>query len=121
MARYADALVRLQSRLSDLQRELLVAHYNSPNHAASVRELAQAVGKKSSRVVHSQYGKLGSVLRDELDFHAEGQQSYVIASFVSPKAQGNVEWLWVMHPELAAALEEVGWVRPDTHPSRTDL
>jgi hypothetical protein len=109
-ARYADALTRLRTQLSELQCALLVAHYRAPGHAASVRELAVAVGEVNWQVVNSQYGRLGSMLRDALDFQAVGQQSYVIASFVPPGQRGNAEWLWAMHPELAAALESLGWV-----------
>src|SRR5262249_12735227 len=36
--------------------------------------------------------------------------SYAITSFVPPGAGGNDEWDWVMHPEVAAALESLGWV-----------
>jgi predicted HNH restriction endonuclease len=109
-ARYADALTRLFSQLSDLHRAMLIAHYRAPGHIASARELAEAVGAAGWQVVNSQYGQLGAMLRDTLDFRTEGQQSYVIASFIPPGGRGNDEWAWVMHPELAAALESLGWV-----------
>src|SRR5262249_28534230 len=54
--------------------------------------------------------RLGALLRGELDFRAPGQESYAIASFVPPGTQGNEEWDWVMHPEVAEALESLGWV-----------
>src|SRR5690349_11400632 len=109
-AQYADALARLSGQLSDLQRALLVAHYNAPGHAAAARELAEAAGAASWQAVNGQYGRLGSMLREALDYQAPGQQSYAIASFVPPGARGNDEWLWIMHPEVAAVLEQVGWV-----------
>lgn len=109
-ARYADALTRLSGQLSDVHRSLLSAHYRAPGHAASARELAEAVGAAGWQVVNSQYGRLGTMLRDALEFRAEGQQSYAIASFIPPGVPGNDEWVWVMHPELVAALESLGWV-----------
>lgn len=111
--RYADALGRLAERLSDVQRSLLVAHYLAPGHAATARELAEAAGLAAWQAVNSQYGQLGTMMRDALGYQAEGQQSYAIASFVSPGTGGGTEWLWVMHPELAEALEQLGWVQPN--------
>ncbi len=29
---------------------------------------------------------------------------------VRSQLRGNAEWLWAMHPELAAALESLSWV-----------
>lgn len=116
VARYTDALTRLQGQLSDLQRALLVAHCCFPGRAASARELAAAVGAPHWQVVNSQYGRLGAMLRDALDFEAHGQQSYAIASFVQPGTQGNTEWLWVMHPDLALALKSLSWA-PDGGPT----
>lgn len=115
-ARYADALTRLQNQLSELQRALLIAHYRAPRHAATAREIATAAGETDWHVVNSQYGRLGSMLREALDYRAEGQKSYIIASFVPPNMHENTEWLWVMHPELAAALESLGWTS-DAEPS----
>jgi hypothetical protein len=111
-ALYSDALARLSGRMSDIQRALLAAHYRAPGHAATARELAEATGIAEWEVVNAQYGRLGAMLRDALDFRAEGQQSYAIASFLPPGVRGNTEWLWIMHPELAEALSSQGWAVP---------
>ena len=107
---YRCTLARLQGELSDRHIELLRAHYRSPGHTATATRLAEAVGYENWRAVNLQYGLLGERLRVALDYHVEGQASHVIASFAPPDAEGNAEWLWVMHPELAQALEELGWV-----------
>jgi 5-methylcytosine-specific restriction enzyme A len=50
------------------------------------------------------------MLRNALDYHGEGQESSVIASFVPPGHRSNAEWLWVMHAQVAEAIEQIGWV-----------
>jgi hypothetical protein len=108
-ARYAKALSELQSRLSQAQRALLVAHFRAPDRTATARQLAAAAGLSNWRAVNSQYGRLGTMLREALGYAEGGQKSYIIASFVRPGVAGNAEWLWVMHPELASALGSLGW------------
>ncbi len=108
-ARYANALTQLAGRMSDLQRALLVAHYRAPGHAATADELATAAGAEGWPMVGREYERLGTMLRDALDYRAEGPQSYAIASFVPPGSQVNAGWRWVMHPELAAAIASLGW------------
>jgi hypothetical protein len=34
----------------------------------------------------------------------------LLVEFVMPGEQGNDEILWIMRPELAGALEDLGWV-----------
>jgi 5-methylcytosine-specific restriction protein A len=108
---YRRALARL-GMLSDLHLRLLRAHYFAPEHKATATELAQAVGFDNWRPVNLQYGLLGEKLRVALNYapgdHA--QASYSLASFVPPGEEANSEWVWVMHPELAQALETLGWV-----------
>jgi len=96
--------------MSDLQRAPLVAHYRVPGHAATARELAEATGAAGYQVVNGQYGWLGSMLREVLDYRAEGQQSHAIATFIPPGVRDNAEWVWVMHAELVQALRSSGWV-----------
>ena len=106
---YQRVLARLQAELPERHVELLRAHYRSPRHTATAAQLAEAVGYAGWRAVNLQYGKLGKRLRESLDCQLEGQASYAIATFVSPGTASNAEWLWVMHPELAQALEQLGW------------
>ena len=105
---YATAL--RQIHLTDVQRAMLLAHYKAPGHKVTARELAEAAGAGKWQAVNSQYGRLGTNLRDALEYYGEGQQSSVIASLFAPGHQGNSEWLWEMHPQVAEALELLGWV-----------
>lgn len=108
--RYGAALRQISDSLSPKNFALLRAHYWSPEHSATASELARAAGYEDFRAVNLQYGRIGILLRDALNFVSEGQESYVIASFVPPNARANPEWLWVMHAELAQALRALGWV-----------
>lgn len=105
---YRRAFAQL-GKLSNAHLDLLRAHYRAPQRRATATELAQAVGYESYRGVNLQYGRLGELLRGALSYD-EGQASYTVASFVPPGQEGNSEWVWVMHPELAQALEAMGWV-----------
>lgn len=107
---YKEALLRLRYTLPQKHLQMLIAHYHSPNHTVTATQLAKAVGYKSFRAVNLQYGQLGRKLRDIMEYGAEGPTSYVIASFLPPGAEGNAEWLWIMHREVARALEDLNWV-----------
>jgi len=107
---YRRVLAQLETELPKCQVELLRAHYRFPAHSATACQLAEVVGFENWRAVNLQYGLLGKSLRNALDYHGEGQASYVIASFVAPDKPENNDWLWIMHTELAHALEEIGWV-----------
>lgn len=107
---YKEALMRMRCTMPDKHLRMLVAHYHSPNRTVTATQLAEAVGYKSFRAVNLQYGQLGRKLREIMEYAAEGPASYVIASFLPPGAEGNAEWLWIMHREVASALEDLNWV-----------
>ncbi|HYF64034.1 MAG TPA: hypothetical protein VD886_14525 [Herpetosiphonaceae bacterium] len=107
--RYKDAFRQLRATLPANHLALLRAHYLAPNHTITARELAAAVGYAGHGSVNLQYGMFGRAMR-ELMAYAEGEQAaYVFASFIKPGAQGNREHLWVLHPEVVQALDELGW------------
>ena len=96
--------------MTKLQRALLIAHFGAPNHSATAGELARLVEQKTFRTVNLQYGLLGKLLREVMDFREKGQQSYVIAWFERPQGAPQDEWVWHMHQPLAQALLQLGWV-----------
>ncbi|HWG45671.1 MAG TPA: hypothetical protein VN688_23115 [Gemmataceae bacterium] len=108
---YREALSRLAEALPSNHLALLRAHYRAPDHTATATDLAKAVGYQDYRGVNAQYGRLGTILREALNYEEGGQESYIIASFIPPGVNDNIDWLWVMHPELAEALEQLGWVK----------
>lgn len=115
-ARFVQALTTAESKITALQRQLLVEHWLCPSHTATAGELARKVGAKNYGAVNLHYGRLGTLLREELDYRGKGQKSSVIASFSKTGGTTGDEWDWHMHDQLAAALEQVGWV---VRPSKT--
>ncbi|MGO9325866.1 MAG: hypothetical protein ACLP07_15020 [Terracidiphilus sp.] len=113
-AQYVRALVAIEKELTVADRELLAAHWSYPKHAATASELAKVTGAKSYGAVNLRYGRLGKLLKRELNYTGLGQQSYVISWFT--RRDGNGDWELHMHPQMAAALEQLGWVKPTTAP-----
>lgn len=116
-AQYVRALTSIEKDLTVHDRELLAVHWSFPQHAATASELANATGVRNYGAVNLRYGRLGARLRRELNFPVtqEGEiQSYVISWFT--RREGNEGWELHMHPQMAAALEQLGWVKTTTVP-----
>jgi hypothetical protein len=107
--RYKEAFRQLRSSLPANHLALLRAHYLAPKHTITARELAAAVGSSGHGSVYLQYGTFGKAMRELLAYTAGAQAAYVFASFIEPGVQDNREHLWVMHPEVVQALDELGW------------
>ncbi len=104
-------------------REFLAAHYYAPNRTASMGDLATAVGYDTHGQANFHYGKLAHRVADELpaaplDLSEAGYGNWMQALAYS-HGERNEEghFLWTLRPEVAAALEELGWVSPDVRPS----
>ena len=103
---FEDALQLLSGRITNKQWEILYAHYHAPDHSLTARQLAKEVGFKNYGVVNLQYGGLGRLLGSVLGF--ERSTSDMLATFTKPKDKDESEWIWVMLPALAKALENSG-------------
>jgi hypothetical protein len=108
--RYKDAFHQLESSLNENQKRMLKAHYAAPNHTITATELAEQVGYESFSAINLVYGNLGSRMRELMQYHGEGQASYVFASFYKHAESSAAHWQWIMHDNVARALEELGWV-----------
>ena len=103
------ALSLLEQDMPAKHRLLLEEHYRAPAHTVTARSLAWSVGYAHYGAVNLQYGilarKICEILGQQLKYHV-----LIVAEFVSPVDDPRGEILWVMRPELAKALEELGWV-----------
>lgn len=108
---YIQAFSEIRERLSESQLRMLRAHYESPNHQLTTRQLAAAAGFSSHTPVNSQYGRLGTILRDATGWHGIGQKSYVFAWFNTPPGG---ECIWTLHPPVVAALSQLDWIAVST-------
>src|SRR4051812_37330778 len=111
VARYKEAFHAVDQLLNDGQRAMLRAQYLAPDRTMTATELATVAGYRSYRGTNLQYGKMGQLLREVLDYNEVGAASYVLSLFYPPQSMGNPEWLFVMHDKVARALKELGWFR----------
>jgi putative restriction endonuclease len=117
---YVEGLEAIRSVMSEDQVRLLQALYNSPNHTASARELANLANIRGGYpVVNSLIGRLGHLFCDKNQFESfvpdhRGNGTYrwwaIWSSGYQTRDRG---FLWEMLPEVAKALELLGWVLPE--------
>ncbi len=66
---------------------------------------------KNFQGANLQYGRLGNMLREALNYwNDDGQASYVLSSFLGPVRANKEEWLFIMHKEVVQALRELKWM-----------
>lgn len=104
---YAEALQRLGTKLSEKQREMLVAHYRAPDKKVTAGQLASKIGYANFGGANLHYGKLGVLIGQELGLPEQDLHVGVLVLFIRPNTEGNKEWVWQMRPELAEALERL--------------
>jgi hypothetical protein len=106
---YTRALTTILPELNDGQRRCLWEHCRAPGRTITARQLAAAVGYAEYRAVNLQYGGLASRLCKELNVTINGDALFVLAFFAhDPDFEGG-EGLLVMRPQMARALELLGW------------
>jgi hypothetical protein len=89
---------------------LLQRHYHSPGRTATARELADKIGYSDWRGVNLQYGLLAKRLCEVLGVEIDGESVYILATFRREAGVKDGELQFVMRPQLAEALEALGWV-----------
>jgi hypothetical protein len=108
IAAYKAAFPHFIRSISDSQVTMLRAQYLAPQHAMTATELAEAAGYRSFHGANLQYGKMGQKLRASLHYtKPDGQASYVLSYFIIPQPGCNDEWIFVLHPNVAQAIEEL--------------
>jgi hypothetical protein len=104
------ALSLLEPDMPAKHRLLLEEHYRAPAHTVTARSLAWSVGYDHYGAVNLQYGILARKICEILGSPRLKYHVLIVAEFASPEDDPRGEILWVMRPELARALEELGWV-----------
>ncbi len=103
--RYVAAF-RAVGNMTDRHVQMLRVHYHAPARTVTAKRLAALVGYSSYAVVNAQYGRLARLVGEELDYNPEPERLGTLVRF--EKRQD--EWHWLMRPEVAEALERLGWV-----------
>lgn len=113
---YVSGLTAIASRMTDVQRRLLVAQYHAPYRSVTVKQLAQLAEVSGGwPTVNLQYGRLGRVFCEEIGFTLSNWWGgspdwWSIFSLGYRTPEGFV---WEMLPQVAEALESLGWVFPE--------
>ena len=90
--------------------EMLKANYYAPGHTVTASELAETVRLASYKSANLAYGKFAKALCGELG-RTPKYNVAILVSFDGTRPDGeNVQW--TMLPQVVAALEELGWVKP---------
>jgi 5-methylcytosine-specific restriction protein A len=111
---YKAALVSIKREISKQQIEMLLAHFTAPGRTITNTQLAEVVKYKNFNAANLKYGALSHLLGDKLGFRPSIEENgspiwtFVIADGKRDEGEGG-KWQWTMHPELAQALEELGW------------
>ncbi|NUB43741.1 hypothetical protein GEU84_005040 [Fertoebacter nigrum] len=109
-AEYADALAALP--VTPGQRAMLAAHRVAGDAGLTATQIADAASYASFASANLHYGKLGRMIADyfsiALPKDSAGRADHVATNILafSGAEQVNGHWLWIMHPELRAALAE---------------
>jgi putative restriction endonuclease len=115
---YVSGLSAVESRVSEVQRRLLVEQYHAPSRSVTTSQLAKLAGVQEWKYVNLLNGRLGRIFSEETGLFPYKRpngtyQWWSIWSSGSVTPQGS---LWTMRDQVAEALETLGWVVPeDTH------
>jgi len=85
---------------------MFCAHYHVPNRTVTAPELAEAVGYSNFPTANSVYGKLGRKVAQRVNYQKED----VFVEALAKVENHNGKWYWIMHPQVAEAMERLGWV-----------
>ncbi len=102
---YLAAFGKLSS-VTDSQIQMLRLHYNAPGRTITATQLSHAAGYSHYSIANSQYGRLGRLVGEQLEYNPMKERLGTLVTF--EKRQG--EWHWIMRPQVAEALERLGWV-----------
>jgi 5-methylcytosine-specific restriction protein A len=124
VADYIKALKALGPQIKDTHLRLFKAHYRAPNRAATAKQLAKWAEIQGGVIqVNSLYGRLGHKLCDELGIKPELRldSTYRWWSVWSIGWNDSIGFIWKMLPEVAEALEILGWVEPEAFISPNEV
>ena len=93
---------------SGRQQVFLREHANAPGRALTARRLAESVHYQNYGGINLQYGLLAKRIGQVLG--RQNSRLSILVDFVQPRAVTNSEWVLVMHPQFAEALEQAGWI-----------
>lgn len=111
---FVEAFSLVAGNIKPIQRQLLLHQYHAPQRTLCASELARLAGLASPIRVNHFYGKLGRMLVEAIEFEPSRREGggfrwWAVLSAGYTGDDGLFHW--VMHDEIAEAMEELGWVR----------
>jgi len=106
---FRNAFLALRSHMTQTRRDLLRKHYRFYHHQATMSQISEAMGWKSFSSANAHYGRLAQLVAEQLGFQIEGAYSNALCTFIEPQEPGD-HWLTIMRPQVADALQQLGWV-----------
>ncbi|NOU00438.1 MAG: hypothetical protein HOO95_02520, partial [Gallionella sp.] len=111
---FKNALLKLEPKINEGQRKILLGHYGAPDMALSVKRFAEIAGYQGNRAGSLQYGKLARKISEEIGEPTQGDQISTIAEWRGDLKDEKGHGQWILYDEVAQALEELGWVKKDS-------
>lgn len=110
---YARAFQNILEGLPDSYLAMLKAHYLAPNRTMTATQLAEAGKYKNWSAANLHYGLLGYRLYEELPIQLpKGSDGKLIYTFAlateGDLSNDESHWQWIMRPEVAGAIEQLG-------------
>lgn len=113
---YAAAF-RAAGDLPDTYRKMLRFQYWEPRRAVTVRRLSHAANYENYNAANLQYGTLGRLIGEQLNWYPSRPYFNVLST---GKRVANEEYNWIMRPQVAQALEQLGWPNDGPEPDKKD-
>lgn len=111
---YKRALLATSSKMPDSYKRMLVAHYHASSQIITAYQLAEAARYKSFEGANLHYGKLGKLIAEYCDYtppsHSGKDSPFWSIILANGYQDEKNKWYWALRPQVAEALEELGWV-----------
>ncbi len=110
--RFASVLrgMEAEARLKEDDRDMLICHYNAPDHTLTARQMSALMGW-GGQSANRFYGGLARRVAEELGWvptEREGYDGYYVSGLIlGSRPEGAFEW--TMRPQVARALELLKW------------
>ncbi len=113
---YVSAFQDLQ--MAPRYMQMLLANYHAPNRTLTASKMAKVMGYDGFGAANLHYGTLGGLVGEKLGWHPLPE--FKVNVLVDFEKENN-EWLWIMRPAVAEAIELLGWDEdPSTIPEEID-
>lgn len=102
--------------ISDKEEKMLLLNYFSPSHTITSELMASAMGWPNFNSANLHYGTFASKVAKIMGFVPPNREYAIsfFADFNLPESgQDHGHWQWIMHSELAEAINLLGWNTDD--------